>query len=67
MNEYIKIKKLEEGRTRSCNCCLSEKDLYIIDFWHKSGRQAIQVCLCEDCLNELKESLDSYTNKRGNR
>ena len=56
--KHIEITK-DNNKYSSCNCCLSKNNLVKIRFAYEHSVVSNVVCLCENCLQELKEVLNN--------
>lgn len=57
----ITIEKIDSDLTEqctSCQCSTEEKEMFMIHIF-KNPSQRVGIKLCEDCLQQLKDSIDN--------
>lgn len=57
MGKHIVIRKISNNHS-SCNCCLSKNNLIELAFTNEHSNSNNIICLCENCLKELKGTLN---------
>ena len=57
----ITIEKIDSDLTEqctSCQCSTEEKEMFMMHIF-KDPRQRVGIKICKDCLQQLKDSIDS--------
>lgn len=46
-----------------CSSCHKKGEIYVITIWH-TDINGTSICLCKDCLNNLKKKIEKITEEK---